>query len=73
MSREGKLIRGIDNLIYKDRLEVLKVLINLKVPISEHGDGCRINLDKLSAADMAILEGYYLKLSTLEPVHTIGQ
>ena len=42
------IVRNADELVYDDRMEILKLLMKNKVKIHEHRDGCRVRLDGLS-------------------------
>ena len=58
------IIKSINELPKEDRQTILQVIQTMTSNISEHADGCRINLDKLHDTDVQKL--YHLIKNKIE-------
>ena len=67
------LIRTIEDMDYEDRMLILRFISDTDTKISEHNDGCRINLDKLTPEIYAELVFLVKKITATEqdPVNLI--
>lgn len=65
------LNQAVDDLGKQDRLRVLRLLKNLDVKICEHGDGCRVDLDRLTKEQRRLLCNLVESLSVISKVRLI--
>ena len=45
----------VENLTHKNKIELLKTLVKLDLKIVEGNDGCRINIDRVTTENIALL------------------
>ena len=60
------LIDSVDDLVYGDRLKILKKCIELNLNIQESSDGSRINLERMTKEQLKILTDYIQSLINSE-------